>query len=932
MYGGASDQGVRLRILKNEAPLTAWITIPDLDQPGGSIPASVAVSGTVSLQKADRLEFQVSRISDNYEDELWWDPIITYQNPELSKQVDDTDFDGAPDYTEDWTGDGVVSGELDPGVFDFFGCVPSVDVMLVLGHPNSMSPAYSATPPNAREAAIAFLSFLERDNDRAGLVDYGAAQVRVGFTRDFADIANAIRALPTAGTADLGAAIHSATTEFVNEGFASARRRAIIVFTDGYCLSPQERQKAIDEATAAKNYGIELFIVGFESPSKNLNLLRTLASGPLYYNHTADLSKLVFIYGSIAGSLCRSGSLEPIAYAGADKTIEFVSPTTSFNVEASVVDYDAYLVPRSYAATWFKISGPGDVTFVSRNIAGRPELVEARFTTAGTYQLHLAVNDGLHTVHDELMLKLCTGTQRPLDMMLVIDSSGSMLTKDRIQAAKQGAKSLVKRLALEQGLPKVGVLAFGGEACGLYPLTSDYGKVTAFIDSLNAVADGTVLSAALQASRDELLGPRRNADALPLIVLLSDGFIPFTINPNDCSKFYPDGGVVDLATQFKNQDKISIATICAVAKTDPGEPLDGTDNACVLGGPCSGVCHTYGDSMHFLTQIASPGYALEIDSEIQIIDKLGSVLNNVCRGAAPGEIPGPGLTPSVAAANCDRFMVKEDSRQNLLDVLLNDTLRAGHTYLIRLDANNQYSHGRVSLVTVSGKQYVQYDAFPDYSWTVRPPGANGLAEDRFNYVLTEDGLSIPNGTGSVAVWVTPGNDPPVANGDNFKIATSAVSPASLFVLQNDTDPDLNPGAHNQYDSLRIIAVSALSASAGSVEIDPSAKFLLLRLASSPVAGSYVFSYTVADLAGAESSAKVTLDLASVPPALYPAPLPDTCTVLRNSQGNMLNPLANDLDPAGDGSSLMLTGVVRDPINARRCRRGRFRYADYSGGG
>ncbi len=591
-----------------------------------------------------------------------------------------------------------------------------------------------------------------------------------------------------------------------------------------------------------------------------------------------------------------------VVNAGPDRTLSAGTLPTTFQAESSVVGNS---LPPVYSATWSKIDGPpgSSVTFTSRGISGQPDKVTASFSDVGTYTLRLDVVDGTRSGGDEVTIRLCSGVQRPLDLMLAIDTSGSMLNGARLESAKAGVLDLLGRLAGEGIAVKVGAVAFTDNPCQFLPLTTDINVAKQFVKSLEVTPFSlTSLKDGLLRAKQELLGPRRTGSAgqpstysMPLIVVVSDGLLSLRDTSFPGCLFYPFGNASDVLSVANNiKPLITIATISATEKVADTEVLNWT--------MCNDTYYqqTYADAMNLLRDVASPGLFREIQSASDIKDAVGSILDGICRGQSASEVPGPGTAVMTAVANCDRFVVQEDSRQNVLNVLLNDDQRSGHSYQVAL-AQDASPHGKVSLGAANGT--FNYDPSPNYSWTM-----GDSTPDTFTYTLLEDGQQV--GTATVTVWVSPVNDPPQANDDKYVVASSSSGPVTLPVLDNDTDPDINPANATQYDELQIVALSPLDPAAGSIAIVPDGKHLsFTRVAGS---GTYAFSYTIRDSRGSESTARVTLQIGGS--GLQPILKPDVRMVLRGLQNVRIDVLANDQNPALDGSTLTITTVVRDPLD------------------
>src|SRR3954471_23392616 len=154
--------------------------------------------------------------------------------------------------------------------------------------------------------------------------------------------------------------------------------------------------------------------------------------------------------------------------------------------------------------------------------------------------------------------RVVDGERREANVLLVFDTSGSMLATDvvpsRLQAAQLAGKTFVDRVP--DGF-RVGVISFGSTASQLSEPTSDKLAVKATIDALQvkgATAMGDALKLAFNSARvpvpDGLGGSRRLPAA---IVLLSDGASTRGADPidvvQDTKKFKIPVYTVALGTQ-----------------------------------------------------------------------------------------------------------------------------------------------------------------------------------------------------------------------------------------------------------------------------------------------------------------------------------------------------------------------------------------------
>lgn len=204
-------------------------------------------------------------------------------------------------------------------------------------------------------------------------------------------------------------------------------------------------------------------------------------------------------------------------------------------------------------------------------------------------------------------------------------------------------------------------------------------------------------------------------------------------------------------------------------------------------------------------------------------------------------LPGQGGPPSLVAA-ADTLSAVEDQALiiNPADLLAND-----------LDGNGL----PLSLLSVSATSGGSVELLPDGT-VVFTPFANFSGSALFTYVVTNGSL---NATGHVTVNVAGVNDAPVATDDLVSITQNGGTIFRTALLANDVDPD--PG---DVLSITVPATSAagvaLSILNGHVSYAPDALFRSLA-AGQTAADS--FAYTITDIAGATSTANVSVTVTGV---------------------------------------------------------------------
>jgi Ca-activated chloride channel family protein len=109
-----------------------------------------------------------------------------------------------------------------------------------------------------------------------------------------------------------------------------------------------------------------------------------------------------------------------------------------------------------------------------------------------------------------------------IDIMMVMDLSSSMLSKDfdpdRLEVSKMVAKEFVSKRSLD----RIGLVVFSGEAFTQCPLTTDHKMVTDFLSDLQVgmLEDGTAIGMGLATAVNRLKDSQAKSR---IIILLTDG-------------------------------------------------------------------------------------------------------------------------------------------------------------------------------------------------------------------------------------------------------------------------------------------------------------------------------------------------------------------------------------------------------------------------
>ena len=110
-----------------------------------------------------------------------------------------------------------------------------------------------------------------------------------------------------------------------------------------------------------------------------------------------------------------------------------------------------------------------------------------------------------------------------IDIMLVLDASGSMDLKDFSPNRLEAAKEVARKFIAGRFQDRIGIVVFAGDAYSLAPLTTDYQLLYSLIDDINLKMienDGTSIGSALGVAINRM---RESNTKSKVLILLSDG-------------------------------------------------------------------------------------------------------------------------------------------------------------------------------------------------------------------------------------------------------------------------------------------------------------------------------------------------------------------------------------------------------------------------
>jgi VCBS repeat-containing protein len=349
----------------------------------------------------------------------------------------------------------------------------------------------------------------------------------------------------------------------------------------------------------------------------------------------------------------------------------------------------------------------------------------------------------------------------------------------------------------------------------------------------------------------------------------------------------------------------------------------------------TGIIYTVGNAYQYLIT----GQTATETFTYTMADAAGALSTATVTVTITGATDGPKAVNDVASA-------AEDGGPIVINVLGNDLgsdLNPGETLTITsIDGTEQFAS--ITLILIYGVGVGQLNTGTPRllgEATISPDGrsilytplqslnAGEIGTDTFRYSITGSGGGVS--TGTVIVTVTGANDAPIATDDHATVASDS-APLTLDVLANDTDLDtridpIGPVSGefpdggffwsvtpvDVADTKTVVAVNT-SGLQGSVAIAPggagvvySVGGTLLEMPFGTLAAE-IFTYTMQDSAGAQSTATVRVDVTGVNRA--PTALNDLAAAAEDGGPVTIDVLANDSDAdLGAGDSLSLVGVA-----------------------
>ncbi len=298
----------------------------------------------------------------------------------------------------------------------------------------------------------------------------------------------------------------------------------------------------------------------------------------------------------------------------------------------------------------------------------------------------------------------------------------------------------------------------------------------------------------------------------------------------------------------------------------------------------TGVTYTVGNAFQSLAQ----GETASESFTYTMRDSLGAQSTATVQITVAGANDAPVALANTATAS-------EDGAPITIDVLANDAdVDAGDSKQIVSILGNSLQGSIAIAPDGASIIYSVGDAFQSLR-------AGATATEIFSYTMRD--ATGATSTANVTVTVTGVNDSPVAMENVFTVTEDATA-TSLAVLANDTDADVG-------DTKRVISVNtqgllgSATIAAGGTSVLYTAGTAYQYLIAGQTA-TEIFTYTMADAAGAISTASVTVTITGVTDG--PKANNDIAIAMEDGGPIVIDVLANDTSDLGPGSSLTITSI------------------------
>ncbi len=434
------------------------------------------------------------------------------------------------------------------------GTTQPAEVAIVFDTSRSMS--FDDGLDRAKSATASLISELDPETSRVALVTFDdGATLAQPLTDQIAAVGRRIAGLQALGDTRSTAGIAVGHRELMENGRDGVRKILLLV-TDGALKdSPQA------DADAARLDGVEIYVLVTptrEYQQQHVQLLQMLTGDASRIFTEPDPTEVIELANDFTGFTPNPGLFETITVVDEiPANMRYVSgsaePAAAFDPDANTLTWTFADVASAKGMRMDYTLRPLEVGYWPTNVQAIGDYVDAvgqggQLIYPIPYVEVIAPESKPGLVYLPFLAKQkCFPVERPLDIVLVLDTSSSMREPadlgdgTKLDAAKRAASLFTEQLTLGARRDQVAITWFNSQSGIATGLSDDPGRVLAAIDGLTSEI-GTRIDLGL-ASANQVLDGSTRADAKPVIILLTDGI--HNSSPNG------DADVRDRAAELK---------------------------------------------------------------------------------------------------------------------------------------------------------------------------------------------------------------------------------------------------------------------------------------------------------------------------------------------------------------------------------------------
>lgn len=409
-------------------------------------------------------------------------------------------------------------------------CPPAVaPVQLALVVDISRSMNWRNAFRDAQQALLQLVAQLDPRVTEVTLVTFAdTAALSEPLGRDLAGVARHVAALQTSGDTLMAEGLDMALTQLTGPGRDLQARQIIVLVTDGVPKDPFEVPRALAAATAER---IELNALIFESGQRaSLDLLDQLLLNGANVMYDPGSTQMRGLAAGFVRRVPRDGLFERITVTDEiPRNMRFVpgSAQPPATLTGQTLTWSLPAVAASGGLQLHYRLVPQEVGIWPTNVHAEADYVDA-LGQAGQLVFPVptveVISDVKRVYLPILLKENCIRRVRPVDLVLVLDSSESMAAPaagggTKLDGAREAARGFLALLSLPYD--RAGVVSFNAAGSVESTLTGDAAALGAALDRL-ATSPGTRIDLGLEAAGRVLAaGPR--PEAKPVVVLMTDG-------------------------------------------------------------------------------------------------------------------------------------------------------------------------------------------------------------------------------------------------------------------------------------------------------------------------------------------------------------------------------------------------------------------------